>query len=106
MPASNQSETVLKDRIVRYLRANGIVCWRAGAGPYTVAGIPDILGVLPSGRFLAIEAKRPGRYKDPRTGLTATQSAWLERFTTNNALALCVDALETVQAAIEPLLAP
>jgi len=54
-----------------YLRLKGIYCWKnstvgiynpksGGYIPSNAKGVSDILGILPGGRFLAIEVKRPG----------------------------------------------
>jgi Holliday junction resolvase len=60
------TETAFKNAIVKLLRARGIVCWRAGAGAYQVAGVPDIIAALPPhGQMLAIEAKQPGNGPTP-----------------------------------------
>jgi hypothetical protein len=62
----SSNESALKARIVRYLRARGIFCWRAGAGPYQRAGLPDILAILePCGTLLGVEAKMPGEFVTP-----------------------------------------
>ena len=67
------NEGTLKGRIMRYLKSVNVYAWSNPAGPFSKGGLPDILGVLPGGRMLAIEAKAPGRYKDPRDGLTPAQ---------------------------------
>ena len=52
-----------------YLRLRGVVCWRQNAGAFAtldgkrfmrtadITGIADIIGLLPDGRFLAVECK-------------------------------------------------
>ena len=70
-PARKESE--IQREILRYLQARGIFAWKAGVGAMRAVykntprfvrfgqeGMSDIVGVLPNGRFLAIEVKRPG----------------------------------------------
>lgn len=60
------SESDIQRSIVAYLRARGIpftvtdagMTRHRGAGKRVTRGWPDISGVLPGGRFLAIEVKR------------------------------------------------
>jgi hypothetical protein len=51
-----------------YLRLRGVVCWRQNSGGLPtpgggfmrstdINGVADIIGLLPSGRFLAVECK-------------------------------------------------
>lgn len=71
------------------LRINAGMAW-VGAGaarrPVRLApeGTSDILGLLPGGRFVAIEAKRPGGTLRP------AQVAFLAEVTARGGLALCV----------------
>ena len=54
-------ESEITRAILSYLRAAGVIAWKNWSGPMTpVRGLPDILGVLPGGRALCIEVKRPG----------------------------------------------
>ena len=94
------SETSLKNAIMLWLRTQDILAWRSPAGPFSTAGIPDIIGVLPGGRFLAIEAKRPGKYKDPVQGLTPAQSRMLVALGDVGALTIVTDTLQHVIEAI------
>jgi hypothetical protein len=55
---------VLSD-IKQYLSARGIFFFRCNTGrrggvSFGIKGAPDIVGILPGGRFLAIEVKGPG----------------------------------------------
>ena len=49
------------------LKRRGVFCWRQNTGAFrvenrffrsSIAGVSDIIGVLPGGRFLAVECKR------------------------------------------------
>lgn len=75
-------ETNLVRGCLTYLRTRGIFAWRNNSGATKVGGrmvrfgargSPDIIGVLPDGRFLAVECKT-GRRK-----LTPEQAAFLDR---------------------------
>jgi|SRR5579872_2540524 len=66
------SEHQIQQAILQYLKVRGIFAWRNNTigvwdsklGIYrkntTIKGVSDILGILPTGRFLAIEVKRKG----------------------------------------------
>jgi hypothetical protein len=61
-------------------------------------GSPDIIGVLPGGRFPAVECKRPD--KKP----TAAQAAFLHRLPQAGAVALVVGDVATLALALDGLL--
>jgi hypothetical protein len=73
-----------------YDRVKG--CYRAHNG---MPGISDIIGVLPDGRFLAVECKRKGR--------TATdeQKAFLSRVTELGGMAMTVSDVRQLQIALQ-----
>lgn len=65
-------ESSVEQQILMYLKAKRVFVWKnkttgtfnnkAGKyikSPYQLNGVSDILGILPDGRFLAIEVKRP-----------------------------------------------
>jgi len=54
-------------------------------------GSADILGVLPAGRALAVETKRPGNKP------TSHQAAWLAEFSRAGGLALVVTSLDDLR---------
>lgn len=65
---------VLKD-CLQVLKLWGAFCWRQNTGAFkvdnrffrsSIAGVSDIIGVLPDGRFIAVECKREkgGRVSD------------------------------------------
>lgn len=82
------------------LKRRGVYAWRSGAGPYAPAGIPDILGCY-KGRLVAIEAKRPGKYREPATGLTEPQRKRLLALQGAGALAMVVDSVADVEAHLD-----
>jgi len=64
-----RSETELVAACVATLKANGCLVWRQNSGGFTddegryvamqwgIKGVSDIIGLLPGGRFLAVEVK-------------------------------------------------
>lgn len=64
---SNREDVVLH-QCLEYLKMKGIYCWRQNSGAVRIGkrfvrftsinGVSDIIGILPDGRFLAIECKR------------------------------------------------
>lgn len=89
MPSTYSNESAFKDAICKRLRANDIFCWRAGAGPYSPAGVPDILAIR-FGRLIAIEAKMPG--KKP----TSLQQRWLDDLNAAGAQAFWADDMQLI----------
>lgn len=75
--AKAQGETQLQKAIARFLGLHGVFCWvNRNSATYdrttgrwrkgtAIPGISDILGILPGGRFLAIEVKMPKKYPTP-----------------------------------------
>ena len=96
-------EKEIQSAILEYLHARRIFCWKEhSAGipiengtrfmPIGLKGKADILGVLPSGRFLAIEVKRPsGR-------LSPDQEDFLENINVNGGLAFVAKSIDDVIA--------
>lgn len=67
-------ETKLQREILDYLLLRGVFAWRNNAGFLRVgkrliemapAGSPDIIGVLPGGKFIGVEVKCPGEEARP-----------------------------------------
>lgn len=55
-----QSEADVTKAIRSWLKIKGVVHFKAWGGPMSQPGISDIVGLLPNGRFLAIEVKHEG----------------------------------------------
>ncbi len=104
------SEAQIQKQILQYLDLIGVMCWRQNAGAMVVPagpgrarrgfyrfcsidGVSDILGVLPGGRFFAIEVKQKG--KKP----TDHQAAFLDQVNRNGGLGFVARALDDVIAA-------
>jgi hypothetical protein len=85
----------------------GILHWRNNTGAVVVGegrrrrlfraglvGSSDVLGVLPGGRFLALECKRPGGRVRP------TQRAFLDAVSAAGGLALVVSDIRQLEEAL------
>ena len=53
-----KSEQQIQSEILKYLKGKGI--WVFKVVTANRAGIPDIVGCVPTGQFIAVEVKRPG----------------------------------------------
>lgn len=92
-------EADVQRSILKHLQMLGCYVWknhnigiRKPNGSYIPvgAGRSDILGLLPSGRFLAIEVKLPGKLPSPM------QSAFLRSVNYSGGLAFWADGVELV----------
>jgi len=102
-------ESAIQRAILEYLRWEGIFCFRVnqqgvplhdGTGRYRpgpTQGVSDILGILPDGRFLAIEVKRPGGKPTPQ------QEAFLDAVKQAGGLAFVATSTDDVERAICPV---
>jgi hypothetical protein len=74
--SKNTLESDISARIQLRASEMGARLWRNQSGKYQLAdgrwlssglfpGSPDLIGVLPNGRFLAVEVKRPGQKPRP-----------------------------------------
>ena len=65
-----QKETDIQADALNYLERRGVYCWRNNTGArgrvkYGKVGSPDIIGIMPNGRFIGVELKKPkGRLSD------------------------------------------
>lgn len=101
------SELLEKDiqkQILKYLSYTPVFAWRNNSGAgfnknaggdsyfirFGLKGSADILGILPGGRFLAIEVKKPGGV------LTDDQKNFLARINAKGGFAFMADNLDTV----------
>lgn len=85
-------EGKLKAAIRLELNRRGIWHYVAAAGPYSVHGIPDIVGVW-CGRALYIEVKAPGK----RRNTTANQKRMLLQIADAGGIACVIDDLTQLQ---------
>jgi hypothetical protein len=61
-------ESEITKAILKDLRSMGVFCFKHWGGPMGTKGVSDILGVLPGGRFLALEVKTEKGKLTPGTG--------------------------------------
>lgn len=67
MKNKNIPERIVLEQCLQFLKLKGFFCWRNNTGAlksgsrfirFGFPGSADILGILPNGRFLAVECKR------------------------------------------------
>lgn len=85
-----QKETDITGAIKDYLELKGIFHWKNFGGPLAKKGVADILGILPGGRFLAIEVKTA------KGQLSLEQGLFLMDITKNNGVAFVAHSLDEV----------
>lgn len=96
-----QKENIVLSQCLEYLKMCGFFVFRNNTGAFKTGrrfvrfgfpGSSDILGILPDGRFLAVECKREkgGRLSD-------LQKEFLSKIKDNGGVALCVHSLEELQ---------
>jgi len=109
-PSGKITESEVQNQIIGWLCLNQIFNWRQntmgvymgqdenGKGKFRKApstGVADILGVLPDGKFLAIECKRPGGKPTPE------QIEFIDNVNANNGIGFIADNLELVMEKLE-----
>ena len=95
-----QSETELTKAIRSVLKTCGIFHFKHWGGPMSPKGIADILGILPTGRMLAIEVKKPG-WAPPSPGAKAfrhhqEQQRFIDTINANGGVAFFASSIEDV----------
>ena len=95
--AGTKEDVVLKG-CLEYLKATGYFVWRnnvccAKIGKrymrFGLAGSSDIIGIMPDGRFLAVECKR-----EKGGVLTERQISFLTKINLNGGVGICVKSVE------------
>lgn len=93
-------EKTLQNAILQYLASRGIFAWRQNTGAIKIEdrflrfgalGCPDILGLLPNGKMLAIEVK------SPKGKLTLAQKSFLEAIVKNGGIAIVAKRFQDVE---------
>jgi len=97
-------ESEVQATILQWLLLKKIFCWRNNTtgiydpykktfrfNPYVLKGIADILGILPDGKFLAIEVKRPGGK------LSEWQTAFLQAIQQYGGIAFMAEDVKDVE---------
>lgn len=96
-------ETKVQRQILDYLERRRILSWRNNSGILKIGnrliylapkGSPDIIGVLPNGRFFGCEVKMQ------REGLTLDQSAFHKKLRDNGALVFVARNIDDVARAL------
>ena len=99
-------ESAVLSQCMAYLHVRRIFCWRNNTGAaktedgrYVRFGLPgasDIIGIMPDGRFLAVECKRSvgGR-------LSPQQKVFLDRIREAGGVAVVATSLEDLREVIE-----
>jgi hypothetical protein len=108
MTALTRESDVLR-QVLTLLRLRGVFSWRCNTtGVWDASrrvfrahpgrrGVADVLGILPGGRFLAVECK------GPRGRLTPEQSAFLDNVTKAGGVALVVRDVRELEQALDAL---
>ena len=101
---NTEKESDIQRGIMDYLRIKKIFCWKNSTVgihkangsfiPAQMTGIADILGILPDGRFLAIEVKRKWNKTTPN------QDLFLDNIKKNNGIALVAYSIDDISAII------
>ena len=106
-------ESEIRKEIRDWLDAQGVFCWpnltvgipdgQGGYRKHPMPGIADICGVLPNGRALAIEVKKPGSqtHKDH----LITQMKFMGRVNACGGLGFFAYSLREVRVKVEPIIA-
>jgi hypothetical protein len=105
-------ESLIRKEIRDWLDTQGVFCWPNltvgipdGQGAYRkhpMPGIADICGVLPNGRALAIEVKKPGSHTDKERLIA--QMKFISRVNVCGGIGFFAYSLDMVKAQIEPKL--
>ena len=79
-------------KVLKLLRAEFPGHWRKNpVSAYGQSGVGDIIGCL-EGRYVEIELKAPGRYKDPFIGLSEIQRLHGAEIIGNGGIWMCADS--------------
>lgn len=115
LPASRKyrpviaSESMILDACIKLIFAKGCYCWRENTGGYKpegskryirygTPGAADIIGVLPTGRFLAVETKsEKGKQTDK-------QRLFQERVEACKGVYLLVHSVEELEQGLKPFI--
>jgi len=102
MKDKGKKESSVLQECLRVLRELNIYAWRQNTGAFKTpaghffrssqAGVSDILGCLPNGRFLAVECKR-----EKGGILSYKQKAFLEKIDSNGGLAIVSNNAEKLK---------
>lgn len=104
-------EKTVKNQILAFLRLHGIFCWPNDSvglfdtkrkafrsAKHKLKGVSDILGVLPDGKILCIEVKRPKSKGKAAGVLSVYQEFFIANVLANNGIAFMAKSLDDVQS--------
>jgi len=94
-------EKKIKKKVVEVLKEFDVWHFFPQAGPYGRSGIPDIVGILPGGRFIAVEVKAEKTY-----GVTALQQNALNDINNAGGIGLVVrgeGGVETLRTTLQAI---
>lgn len=114
MNIKKRTEQDLVNDCLHWLKLHKCMTWRQNQGAVTIngpgskrfvrfshrKGISDIIGLLPDGRFLAVEVKMPGKRKN----LTPDQSQFLDEVNAMHGVAVCVTSLDELADAMSKVM--
>jgi hypothetical protein len=107
-------EKGIENAILDYLKSINIFCWknhsvgiydkktgnyRKAKGDHHINGVSDILGILPDGRFLALEVKTPRR----KNYMTQSQINFIINIEACGGVAKCVCSVDEARQLMESL---
>jgi penicillin-binding protein-related factor A (putative recombinase) len=105
------TESELQKEIVEFLQANEIYIFPTSQyvkvtkrSHYSITGVSDLLGILPDGRFLAIEVKKPYIKGKQQAGKASEeQLKFLSEINTRGGLGFVATSLQDVMNHIKKL---
>jgi len=103
MPKVIKTENHVKELLKKMLDEIGALHYPASAGAYSSRGISDRIACY-KGRFIAIEAKKPGRRGEENEGLSALQKRFGEEVLEAGGWFFKVDDEESIESAKQILL--
>lgn len=99
-------ERLIENAIFAFLKSKNIMCWKTDSvgifnpvrkvymkshNPHRIRGVSDCLGILPDGRFLALEVKAPKGYP------TKEQKEFVANIIKNGGVAAVVRSVQEVE---------
>lgn len=104
-------EKVIQDQILYFLRMRGFLIWQNKSqgtydpvarrfrkpGQFHMNGVPDILGILPDGKFLGIEVK------SAKGKLSPSQKEFIEKANTKPCVVFMARSLDDVISRLKEL---
>lgn len=98
----SRRESAIQASVLAVLRAHGILCWpqnrekggRNRASHVGFRGLPDIGGILPDGRAIQVEVKRPGQ------SLSIWQRSAHELLRSQHAVVFTVTSIDETRTAL------